>query len=76
MDAAALFALILRLNYACRSNIARMKLQATIAISRLAEDDTSSYDHLREVLGAVGVTIKSVGCVKEVCVVFVCPCGF
>lgn len=45
-----------------------MKLQATIAISRLAEDDTSSYDHLREVLRAVGVTIKEVGCVKEVSV--------
>jgi len=53
MQAAALFALMLKLNFSCRSNIARMRLQSTIAISRLAEDNTSSYKHLREVLDAV-----------------------
>ena len=68
MDAGALFLSMLRLNYACRGNIARMKLQATIAISRLAEADTACYDHIREVLRSVGVMIEEVGCIKEVCV--------
>ena len=53
-DAAALFASLLIVNYQSRSNIARMKLQSTIAISRLAEADTSSYDALRESLNEVG----------------------
>ena len=61
MQAAALFALMLKLNYSCRSNIARMKLQSTIAISRLAEDNTPSYDNLREVLTAVGALLVKEG---------------
>mmetsp|Transcript_5025 Transcript_5025/g.14107 ORF Transcript_5025/g.14107 Transcript_5025/m.14107 type:complete len:1732 (-) Transcript_5025:41-5236(-) len=59
MEAAALFASLLMLNYECRQNIARMKLQSTIAISRLAEADTTSYDSLREVLQAVGSTLEA-----------------
>lgn len=61
MQAAALFALMLKLNYSCRSNIARMRLQSTIAISRLAEDNTPSYDNLREVLTFVGALLQEEG---------------
>eukprot|EP00007_Cunea_sp_BSH-02190019_P005574 CAMPEP_0174233870 /NCGR_PEP_ID=MMETSP0417-20130205/3789_1 /TAXON_ID=242541 /ORGANISM="Mayorella sp, Strain BSH-02190019" /LENGTH=1779 /DNA_ID=CAMNT_0015312155 /DNA_START=274 /DNA_END=5609 /DNA_ORIENTATION=+ len=48
--AGSLIWLLIQVNFAQRQSIARMKLQATIAISRLAKSQSTEYAHLRKVM--------------------------